>query len=228
MSGTPLLVLIRPEAQSKQLLSKCEAVLGTPVSALISPVLKIVPTNTPVDLSRYKGMIVTSANGVDHGGDLRGKRLYCVGKHTEIAANRAGADVIWTEKTSRALQEWLMGENPPAPLVHLRGRHVVESLNIPSIETDSVIVYDQESQPVGADLRQAVCGDARAILPLYSPRSALLLGQGVEAVGPHLHVIAISNAVARVWREQTDQSCEICDAPEGAEMIKRITAALQA
>lgn len=228
MSGTPLLVLIRPEGQSKRFLSECEAAFGAPLSALISPILKIVPTNVLVDLSRYKGIIVTSINGVLHGGDLRGKRLYCVGNRTEIAARKAGADVRWMEKTSHALKERLIGENPPGPLVHLRGRHVVETISPPLIETDSVVVYDQVSQPVGSVLRQAICEDMHAVLPLYSPRSALLLGQGVEAVSPHLHVIAISSAVARVWHEQTGTNCEVCDAPEGAEMIKRTVAALRA
>lgn len=227
MDGTPNLVLIRPKEQSLRLLRECEALTGTKISTVLAPVIKIVPVNADPDISRYQGLIITSENGVHNAGQLQGIRLYCVGSRTKHAAERAGANVLWMAKTSTELKARLRQETPAGPLLHLRGKHVVEDMVIPGIETDSVVVYDQIPVPISAQLRKAVCGDMPGVLPLYSPRSAVLLGRGIEEVGPNLHVIAISDAVAHVWQKETGGTCEVSDAPVAAEMVNKIVTALQ-
>lgn len=227
MDGIPDLVLTRSQGQSLRLLGECEAALGHKISTIISPMIKIIPVRATLDLSLYKGLILTSENGVLNAPELGNNRVYCVGKRTKEAAEKAGAKVLWVAKTSAELQARISIEKPAGPLVHLRGRHVIEDMNIPGIETDSVIVYDQIALPVSQELHNAICGDKPAILPLYSPRSALLLGRGVEELGRNLHVVAISDAVARVWHNETGGTCEVCNAPDGVEMVNRIVTALQ-
>ncbi|MCP5039199.1 MAG: uroporphyrinogen-III synthase [Rhodobacteraceae bacterium] len=231
MEATPILILIRPEGQSKRLLKECEAAFGSSIAAVISPVMKIVPVGGRVDLSQYSGVIVTSVNAVHSVGNLYQKSVYCVGKRTEIAARKAGGKVVWTEQDSDVLLARLMAEKPDGPLVYLRGEHVARNiatrLENAGIETISRVVYDQVPEAIGFTLQTAIGGDMHAVLPLYSPRSAYLLGQGVEGLGASLQVIAISDAVAQVWRDQTGGVCDVCAKPDGAEMIRKIVKALR-
>lgn len=227
MKTPPLLVLIRPERQSRWLLRACAAKLGNSVPALIAPIINITGMDIPVDLGPYDGVIASSANAIHFAGNLGGKRLYCVGKRTEIAARQAGAEVVWTARDSHELQEWLRQHGPEGKLVFLRGMHVAKGLELPEIETDELIVYDQVAQEPSLEVQHIITGDQPAVLPLYSPRSALLLGQSIECAGPRLHVIAISQKVAKQWKQATGGESEICDMPTGSEMVERIVSALK-
>ena len=231
MNAPPLLLLVRPEGQSKQLLSECEALFGSSIAAVISPILKINPVGKCPDLQSYQGVIVTSANAVRFAGDLHGIRLYCVGNRTRIAAQQAGADVLFTARDVDALVVRLRAEMPEGRLMYLRGEHVAsdlqKSLDRAGLETDSQVIYCQSPRPIGVVLGAAISGDMCAVLPLYSPRSARLLGEGVEGLGAGLHVIAISQTVADVWRRETGGECEICETPDGDEMLGKIVAALR-
>ncbi len=232
MVTTPLLILVRPEGQSKHLLRECEAEIGSSIAAVISPIMEITPAGEHPDLAPYKGVILTSVSAVRHAKGLAGKRLYCVGKRTETAGRKAGGTVVLTAKNSEELVRCILIQKPSGPLIHLRGDHVAgdaaKELSQGGIETDFYEVYHQKARPVGIAARQAISGSMRAVLPLYSPRSAHLLGQGVEGLGAGLHVIAMSPAVAQVWQEETGGTCEICEQPDGGEMRARIVAALRA
>lgn len=229
MPAMPLLVLIRPQAQSLRLLDEVEATMQRPVAALIAPVMRIVPVSTgafvPDDL------ILTSENGVEHGPDLVGKRVYCVGERTGEAAIRRGGEVQVTTRNADDLVAWLTRTAPAGPLLHIAGRHrrgqIAERLNSAGIETDTAIVYDQIVEPASGATREAVGGEMAVVVPLYSPRSARLLAQMVDRPGPHTHVIALSGAVAAAWRDATSGESEICAPATGAEMQRRIVAALR-
>ena len=120
---------------------------------------------------------------------------------------------------------------PCVPLLWLRGRHVASDLatqlGAQGIEVTQAVVYDQVAHPPDPALVRLAQGEARAILPLYSPRSAALVGAAIERVGPGLHVIAISPAVAAAWQGETGATSEVCQSPKGAEMERRIIAALR-
>ena len=231
MNVPPLLLLTRPEGQSKRLLTECEAALSAPISVVISPIIKIEGTDLKVDLSLYQGVIVTSVNAVQYAGDLAGISLYCVGNRTRIAAQHSGAQVAYTARDAQDLTTYLQAEWSGGKLLYLRGEHIStdieKTLNLAGIETNSYVIYNQEPQPIGAALRAGMNGDDRAVLPLYSQRSAGLLGKGVKGLGAGLHVIAISQAVADVWYQETGGECEVCGSPDGDDMLGKIVAVLR-
>lgn len=232
MDATPIVLLIRPVGQSKRLLSEIEAAFGSSVAAVISPIIRIVPIPATYDLTHYSAVILTSVNAVRNAVGLYGKRVYCVGNRTRIAATKAGGEVFWTAENSEMLINRLLAERPAGRLVHLRGKYIsvdIEAaLSSGGLETESVIIYDQIAEKPGAALQAAMDGSMPTILPLYSPRSARLLGKSINSPSVKARVIAISPSVAEAWKRETGGLCDVCDVPDGSEMIGRIVAALKA
>jgi uroporphyrinogen-III synthase len=214
---TPTLVLTRPEAQSRELAA---ALPGLPV--VTAPVMEITATGAAVDLGRYAGVILTSANGVAEGPDLHGIRAYCVGKRTAEAARACGAEVALVARDAADLVARFEGGGP---VLHLRGEHargdIAERLSSAGIETHEAVVYRQDARPLTAEAKALIEGEAPVVLPLYSPRSAALVAAQLARVGPLVQVIAMSPAVAEAW----GRPAEVCEHPTGAEMLRRIRAA---
>ncbi len=225
------LLLTRPRAASERLLRRLEAALGAPVQAILSPAMEIVATDPTPDLTGATALIVTSANGARLAGDLGGRGAYVVGARTAEAVRAAGGEVLHQAPDSDALLDHLTAHPPQGALLWLRGRHArgdiagrLSAAGIPATET---VIYDQRALALSHEMRAALQGERRAILPLYSPRSAALVGGAVERCGRGLHTIALSPAVARAWRQAGGGECETCTQPEGAEMQRRILAALR-
>lgn len=221
---TPTLLLTRPEAQARALVAE----LGLDVPVVIAPVMTIGPADPPPKLSRYRGVILTSVNGVAYAPDLTGLRVYCVGKRTADAARDKGGDVRLVTPDAARFIEAIEAEGP---LIHLHGRHragtVAEDLTSAGLETHSVTVYEQNARPLNDQAKALIEGSAPVVLPLYSPRTASLVGAGVETVGPRVHVIAISPAAARNWTAATGHVPEVCADPDGETMRERIRAACE-
>ncbi|HHS94609.1 MAG TPA: uroporphyrinogen-III synthase, partial [Rhodobacterales bacterium] len=205
-----LLVLTRPEMQSREI----AAALGPEVAAIISPVMRIVAKTDLPDLGPYSGVILTSANGVVSGLDLTKKRAYCVGKRTAQAATEAGADLRLTARDADDLVSRIEG---PGPLLHLRGEHarghIAERLNSAGLETHEAVVYAQEALPLIREALDALAGDAPVVLPLYSPRSARLIGAQIGMLGGQVRTIAMSAAVAKEWAQTTGGAALIVPVP---------------
>ncbi len=220
---TPTLVLTRPETQSRAL----AASLRAEIRVIVAPILEISCTGEVPELARYSGVILTSASAVTCAPPLAGHPAHCVGARTAAAAAAAGAEVVTVALDADELTRRISG---PGPLVHLRGEHargfVAQRLARAGIETDEVIIYRQVARRLSPEACEAIAGDAPAVLPLYSPRSARLVGDGLRP-GPHLHAIAMSPAVAEAWAVATGGKAEICASPTGEAMRERIVAALQ-
>ncbi|MZR12046.1 uroporphyrinogen-III synthase [Maritimibacter sp. DP07] len=215
----PPVILTRPEADSRRV---AEA-LAPGTEVIVSPVTDIVATGESVDLSRYRGVILTSSNAIGFLPDLAGVPVYCVGPRT---AELSGGDVRLTARNADDLVARL---DATGPLVHPHGREVrgqvAKRLNSAGIETHDVVIYDQVPVPLSDAAKAALRGDAPAILPLWSARSAARLVTQIGSPGSNLHVIALSDQVARAWEAATGRMPEVCDAPTGDEMIARIVAA---
>lgn len=213
----PTLVLTRPKAASERV----QRELG--VDGVISPVLEIVGLGVEMDLSPYRGVILTSANVVGFMPDLRGVPAYCVGART---AEASGADVRLIARDADDLVARIEAEGP---LLHAHGVHtrgdVAKRLSLAGIETVSLAVYDQEDRAPSDEARRALTGGP-AVLPLWSPRSATLVGSQVGPLGDQVQVIALSPAVAQAWKKATGGDCALCAQPTYQEMTARIAAAM--
>ncbi|WP_289042885.1 uroporphyrinogen-III synthase [uncultured Aliiroseovarius sp.] len=228
MSTQKTLVLTRPDPSNTEVLAQIKARFGETVPVIVSPALKIVPGQNWPDVSPYDVVIATSSHAIQ--GPLHGKPVYCVGVRTADAASRAGGDVRHCALDAARLIEWMRTQPDPGAIIYLRGSHVATdipaALDGLAIQGDAARTYRQEEQALSQAACEAIEGDAPVILPLYSPRSARLVGQAVKRIGQQLHVIAISDAAAQAWRDQTGGTCEVTDDPTGEAMLDRIVAAL--
>lgn len=196
---TPTLVLTRAPADSERFIARIGA--EARVASIISPAFDIVPVPARIDTPPAH-VVFTSVRGVAQAErfDLGGARAWCVGARTTEAARAAGFDATDGGGDVERLAATLIAAGPEGRILHLRGRHVagdlVGALTAAGLDAGEVICYTQEPRAPSATLRDAMGGPGPLIMPLFSPRAALLLA-GLEGPAP-LHVIAMSPAVAGV------------------------------
>lgn len=221
---TPTLVLTRPEAQSRDIAAR----LGAGLDVIISPAMRITASGECHDVLPYAGVVLTSANAVAFAPDLRGKPVWCVGEKTAQAAQAAGAEVRLVARDADDLVARLKAEGP---LLHLRGEHarggIAERLTSAGIETEEAVVYRQEALPLSKEALAVIAGDGPVVLPVYSPRSAKLVGRQIGRLGASVAVIAISAAVAEAWQAETGVPAQVVPEPNGDAMLAAIRAALR-
>jgi len=227
----PTLLLTRPKAQALPVQTAVQAALGFDVCTVFSPVLQIERREVAVDLDRYGGVIVTSVHGVATM-NLTGRVAHCVGARTAEAALEIGARQGQVGRDADDLVEQILSTGTPGPLIHLRGEHtrgdIAARLSSAGIETHEAVVYAQSPLPLTAPARDLIEGEGVVVLPLYSPRSARLVGQAVDQVGPNVRVIAFSPSVANAFQVETGRMPDVCATPVGTEMVGAIVAAFHA
>lgn len=231
MRDRPTLLLTRPLAAARRFLAACEAARGEPVRALLSPVMAIRPV--PVRLAqRPAALILTSENGAAAAGDplLRVLPAWCVGPRTAAAARDAGLAAVEVGPDAEALLARLLAVNPSGPLLHLRGEHtrgdVVARLRAGGLDASEVVAYRQEALRPTSEARVALDGSAVLVVPLFSPRSALLL-TAWQPRAP-LRVVAMSGAVAQAAGALEPERREIAVRPDEEAMVEATLRALDA
>ena len=226
MSKFPTLVMTRPKQAAHRLLTQVETALGREVPHVFAPILQIQPVGAWPELTGDIEVIVTSEHAVR--GDLSGITAHCVGGRTAEAATAQGAQVQTVAVNAEALLQDL--GTRPATYVHLCGSHkavdISARLTAAGLSCRDHRVYAQVAQPLSDDAREALEGEDPALLPLFSPRSARLVGGAIAKPGPHLQVIGISDAVAAEWRATTGKTADFVDTPTGDAMVSGIVAAL--
>jgi uroporphyrinogen-III synthase len=95
----------------------------------------------------------------------------------------------------------ILREKPQA-LIHLRGREargdLAQRLSAAGVFTQERVVYAQDAQRLSDEAVSVLSGKAPVLVPLFSPRSAEILGTAWQGLATHapLVVVAISQAVA--------------------------------
>lgn len=224
--ASPTLLLTRPDAQSRGFLAECEAVLGRRIPAVIAPVMKIVDVGDLPELDRFETIIATSSHAVRRlgtEGALRGRRLFAVGEVTAELARGFGANA---EALGQDIVAFLDNYDAiHAPCVYVRGQHVrldlASELTRRGVECEEAVVYDQVAQPLGRAGAALLAGGTPVVAPLFSARTAELLGRTSDIRAP-LTVIAMSSAVAAAWSGAGD--LRIVAEPTSDAMSKAVAA----
>ncbi|MDJ0824800.1 MAG: uroporphyrinogen-III synthase [Rhodobacter sp.] len=195
---------------------------------VISPVLRIEPRDALVDLTGVAGVVLTSENGVL--GLPRtvpeGLVAYCVGDRTADAARASGLSAVSAGGAIEDLAALIRNDALTGPLLHLRGAEVRGDL--PAIlagtgaELREVVVYDQVPLDLTAEAKGVLSGTAPLVAPLFSPRSAALLGTAAQGAAAPLWLVALSPAVAEAWRGPEPALLRIADRPDAAAMTERL------
>ncbi len=218
-----VLILTRPEPQSRSFLADLEERLGYAPAALVSPIMRIEPVGELPDLDSFQTLIVTSGNAISVLGDaLKGRRVATVGARTAALARSCGAEAVCLGDNLGGFVRNLAAVKGPA--LHLRGRHsrgdLVAAGRKAGLQIEECVVYDQLEQPLSREARTAL-EKGHAVVPLFSPRSASL----VSAYDCHeeTQVIAMSAAVAEAWAHPTP--LRIAERPDRIAMLDLVAAA---
>lgn len=196
------------------------------VEILLSPLLEIVPLAANCDADE---VVFTSTNGVAQAERLGLKRgrAWCVGDRTAQLARQAGFDAISAQGTVEDVLAMILAEAPRGKLAHIRGKEVRGDLGprlrAAGIDCVDAIAYEQRPLLLRSEAKLLIEGARPVIMPLFSPRSAVLLMEQV-VLGPNVAVLAMSAAVAKMLPENR---AVVIDAPTGAAMLAAVTARIR-
>ena len=228
----PVLLLTRPEGAARRFLKQLDPVAMQNVDVVMSPLLRIEPTVSDLDLDAYKGLIFTSANGVSavaRATDRRDHVAYCVGPATTAAAQGAGWTAVQTGRTADDLVTALQKGQPDGPLLHLRGQHargrIAHRLSQSGVTTAEQVVYAQLARPLSEAAVSALNSKRRVVIPLFSPRSANLFFE--SAPDRPMIVAAMSDAVAQEVPHTSQVEIHVADAPNAQRMGRLVEKLLQ-
>lgn len=228
----PVILLTRPEASSHKLARIWSDRFGNRVTFCIAPLMSISFEPKLPNLDGIKTLIFTSANGVAGyigAGGPRNLPCYTVGDVTARAAKDAGLQAVSAGGDAGALIRLILRDGAQGPMLHLRGAHargeIAERLSMQGCPVAQTIIYTQHDVPLNAEARALLDGTAPVLLPIFSPRSAILLGSG--PMKAPTYVIAMSGTVASSVRFEF-KHCIIAAHPDFESVTMALTKVLDA
>lgn len=237
-SRAATVLLTRPAPQAQRFAQELHARLG-PISVLLSPLMHTVAQRPALPDRPFAALILTSETGAQAAARLRqdGQLLpnlaFCVGNRTAEAAREAGFNAVSADGDVLALETLILARKPDGPLLHLVGEHragnLTESLTVGGLETISAIVYAQQPCPLTPEAIALFHQTAPVLVPLFSPRSAMLLQQALppDRIAP-LWIVAISPAAAQKAAALAPARLVTASHPDGENMLLAVAALLSA
>lgn len=223
---TPVILLTRPADASNDMRDRLAPRFVGRVRWVISPLIAIVPSAALPDLQRVAALIFTSQNGVEAYIAAKGRvdlPCYTVGDTTARAARDAGMTAISAGGDADALVARILADGQSGPYIHLRGEHargdIAERLRAADYDATDAVIYAQQEQPLSKQAQDALQGHVPVIIPLFSPRSAALLGEGPFAAP--LYVVALSKTVAKELRCRVEE-CHVAPHPDRSSMTQKL------
>lgn len=230
----PIVLITRPEPDGKEFAATLRTQPGGDVAMIHSPILQIVARGTVPDVSPYRWLIFTSRNGVRHFSAASARRdipSYGVGDATADEAKAVGIESISCSGDARDMLARIKADGVCGPMLHLRGEHaaadIAGALRTAGVEADEAVIYAQEALPLNDTARACLMGDAPVIAPIFSPRSAAALFDGITPSAPVI-VLAISAAAAARVPEGVASAVVVADRPDTAGILRAWPAALDA
>lgn len=223
----PALLMTRPLAAAERFVAALPAEARATLQVIHAPLIEIRPADGPVQLGDAKGVIFTSANGVAAASRETTVRLpaFCVGESTAEAAAGAGWQASCLGQCADELVAALLQQRPAAPLVHLRGAHargaIAQRLSDGGLTCRELVVYDQVLLPLTAAALKALAAQIDVIVPLFSPRTARHFAN-LCGDASHLHLIALSQAVADPLKGLNCKTLRVSKAPDAKAMTAAV------
>lgn len=224
-------ILTRPLKQARAFATELEAAAPGRFDIMTAPLLEICPVSASVDPAVAQAVLFTSVNGVEQAiaqfSDLPGKAL-CVGDKCARAAQSLGFSALSaagavSDLIALAAREY---RTEAPPMLHLRGRHstgdLAQTLTLRGLPTEQAVIYDQHALPFPEDMR-AKCAGRAVILPIFSPRTAVILAQ--QTAGWDLSLataICLSPGVARKLENWNPDQIVTVQNPTAQEMLNAI------
>ncbi|MGV8985694.1 MAG: uroporphyrinogen-III synthase [Cypionkella sp.] len=231
-SFQPVVLLTRPVAQSARFAESLRGLLGNGLRIVTSPLISPVFLYPVLPDAAWQAVILTSETGAEAAGRIKAHLpdlAFCVGDRTAQKAQRAGFTTLSAKGDAEALIEMILS-HPAIPLLHLRGREVsanlAAQLTFSGRTTQEAVVYAQEVQPLTDEAASLLTGTQPVLVPLFSPRSAQILGAEYRRIGAKapLLVIAMSAAVAEAATGLSSRPVRIARRPDGESMLEAVAA----
>lgn len=220
------LLMTRPLESAKQFVAQLPTETHALITPIYSPLIGIEPCVSTLDFGDARGLIFTSANGVNTAAALTDRRdipCFCVGRATTQAAHQVGWQANFTGENSESLIRTLHQTRPVAPLLHLRGTHargaVAARLTALGCAATDQVIYDQPLLSLTDAALQALDGDAPILVPLFSPRTARHFAKIVIAKAPLL-LASLSQAVAKPVKSLNYKNLCVANHPDAAAMTQ--------
>ena len=230
----PSILLTRPVAQAERFAEECRSVFSE-LQVLISPILRIEARPLARSLDGVASLILTSENAVralsSIGAKVSGLPALCVGDRTAFAARSIGLEAESVGGAADDLVEAVLSTPSKGPLLHLRGAEsrgeIAARLSSEGRNVDEAIIYDQIPEKLSPEAKLLLASPGSVVLPLFSPRSAELLGFASEHARAPMRIVALSAAVAERWSGPTPERLLVAREPNSAEILRSIALAIR-
>lgn len=226
-------LITRPKHTGQALAHELEA-LG--YETLQNPILNIRPEafDAP-DLSRYGGLIFTSAHAIrifaDHCPD-KSIPVYCVGDQSAtIARDHGFIDICSASGTVLNLQQLLidMHKDKSLPLLYVRGVDIKQELvEMADLKIEELVVYKADVvEEITDEVAHALDNETIDVALFFSKRSAAVfintaLQNGFEQQLQRIKALCISESVLEYVRNLNWAQAHASTAPNRASMIETL------
>lgn len=234
-TARPILLLTRPEAQSRRFADAFRARFGADWPVVITPLTEIVWLSPALPVKLPAHVVFTSENAVRAFVRLtpdRSATAWCVGPRTQAVAEAAGFATRLGPGDGAGLARLIAASGEVRTVLYARPFHAAADLagelKSAGIDTVSVVVYDQEARPLSDDAIRVLGGPSPVLLPLFSPRSASLAEAAVRDVRAPILLAAISGAVAQAARGIPALHSVTAARPDGEAMLDALGALIAA
>ena len=228
-----MILLTRPQSGSERFCAILRKHIPE-AEILISPLIDIEYICPPPHLSYYGGVVFTSVHGVGlfKNYDVpKNMPCFAVGPRTAQAASDAGFLVRTSDGDAAALVKMILSYPNLGKLIHISGEHsrgeVAKYLSQNGRQCEGMVVYTQTAKLLSSHVIEAVQGGGPLILPLFSPRTAILLLEQITPV-PGSHIVAMSKSVAEPFYKFDQLGVTVVDYPRSDEMLKAVCNAYKA
>jgi uroporphyrinogen-III synthase len=228
-----MILLTRPQSGSERFGAALRAQIPE-AEILISPLIDIEYICPPPNIAAYGGIVFTSVHGVElfQNHDVpEHMPCFAVGPRTAQAASDAGFLVEKSNGNSAALVKMILSHPNLGQLLHVHGEHtrgeVAKQLSQSGCPCESMVVYAQTAKLLSSRVIKTVQGGNPLILPLFSPRTAiLLLEQMTPTAGSH--IVAMSKSVAEPFYKFDQLGMTVVDVPRSDKMLRAVCNAYKA
>lgn len=215
------LLLTRPTRSSLGFWSDLSEEAQNAFEPVISPLVDIVPIDQDAPFPTAEVTLFSSAHGVRFGPKGNGQRAYCVGDKTTKTATKLGWRAHCAGQSSDALVETLIRKPERPSVLHVSGQHtrgdIVGRLSDAGFRANHVIVYDQILRPLTPQAEEIIAKGTPVVAPLFSPRTAQHFAH-LASHPAHIHVIAMSRAIAQSVAKTPFASVTIAEQPTAQAM----------
>ncbi|WOE75327.1 uroporphyrinogen-III synthase [Alterisphingorhabdus coralli] len=213
------MLITRPEPG---LTASCNAARELGLNPVAGPLFTVEPVDWEIEQA-FDSVLIGSANVLRHGGDklarLKEAPVYAVGDTTAAAVHASGLSVAFSGSDGlESCVDALLRDGHSRPL-RLTGRRHTKLQPRPNLSVETVICYETQNQPLGAEAAKAL--ENPCVIMAYSAAAVEAVEVEMARLGlatsQHM-LLVISQRAANSATAQW-QSVHVAERPDDAAML---------